>query len=115
MVDLASTDIINLASTDWSSTNLGSQGLVLHDPALERLSSFAQRVLKLVVHRGSSLIINSAPLVLYSRTMPRALWWSYRGGLFLVSEVPLCSTWASWVSSWMTEPSKGFRFSPTEC
>ena len=37
----------------------------------------------------------------YSRTIPRALWWSLGGGLFLVSEVPLyhapvsCATCAS--------------------
>ena len=27
-------------------------------------------------HKGTSLIRNSASLGLYSRTMPRALWWS---------------------------------------
>jgi hypothetical protein len=31
-------------------------------------------------YRGTSLIRNSAPLGPYSRTMPRALWWSYGGG-----------------------------------
>ena len=40
-------------------------------------------------YRGTSLIRNSAPLGPYSRTMPRALWWSMGGVLFLVSEVPL--------------------------
>jgi len=28
------------------------------------------------LYRGTSLIRNSAPLGPYSRTMPRALWWS---------------------------------------
>jgi len=41
---------------------------------------------------GTSLIRNNAPLGLYSRNMPRALWWSFAGGLFLMSEVPLCAT-----------------------
>jgi len=29
-----------------------------------------------VAYRGTSLIRNNAPLGPYSRTMPRALWWS---------------------------------------
>ena len=29
------------------------------------------------------------PVGPYSEAMPRALWWSYGGRLFLVSEVPL--------------------------
>ena len=41
------------------------------------------------MYRATSLIRNSAPLGPYSRTMPRALRWSYRGVPFLVSEVPL--------------------------
>ena len=41
------------------------------------------------LYRGTSLIRNSAPLGPYSRTMPGALWWSYGGGLFLMSEAPL--------------------------
>jgi len=40
-------------------------------------------------YRGTSLIRNSAPLAPYIRTMPRALWWSQGGGLFLMSEVRL--------------------------
>ena len=40
-------------------------------------------------YRGTSLIRNCAPLGPYSRNMPRALWWSWGGGLFLISEVPL--------------------------
>ena len=28
------------------------------------------------VYRGTSLIRNRAPIVPYSRAMPRALWWS---------------------------------------
>ena len=40
-------------------------------------------------YRGTSLIRNSAPLgpYMYSRNMPRDLWWSWEGGLFLMSEV----------------------------
>ena len=41
------------------------------------------------VDRGTSLNKNSAPPGPYSRNMPRAPWWSQRGGLFLMSEVPL--------------------------
>ena len=37
-------------------------------------------------YRGTSLIRNNPSL---GRLMPRALWWSYGGGFFLVSEVPL--------------------------
>ena len=33
-----------------------------------------------------------APLARYGRTIPRVLWWSYWGGLFLMSKVPLNST-----------------------
>ena len=40
-------------------------------------------------YRGTSLIINNPSLGPYSRLMPRALWWSLEGGLFLMSEVPL--------------------------
>ena len=40
-------------------------------------------------YRGTSLIRNRASLAPYSRIMPRALWWPYGGGLFLMSEVPL--------------------------
>ena len=38
-------------------------------------------------YRGTSHIRNNPPLGPYSRLMPRALWWSYGGGLFLMSEV----------------------------
>ena len=41
------------------------------------------------VYRGTLLIRNCAPLGPYSRIMPRALWWLYGGGLFLMSEVPM--------------------------
>ena len=41
------------------------------------------------VYRGTSLIRNRPPLGPYSRTMPRALWWSYGGREILVSEVSL--------------------------
>ena len=37
--------------------------------------------------RGASLIRNYNLLALYSRTMPRAPWWSWGGGLFLMSDV----------------------------
>ena len=40
-------------------------------------------------YRGTSLIRNRAPLGPYTRTMPRVLWWSWGGGLFLMSEVLL--------------------------
>ena len=39
--------------------------------------------------RGTSLIRSRVSLGPYIRTMPRALWWSLEGGLFLMSEVPL--------------------------
>ena len=35
------------------------------------------------------LIRNCTPLGPYIGTMPRAIWWSEGGGLFLMSEVPL--------------------------
>ena len=40
-------------------------------------------------YRGTSLIRNSRRLGPYSRTKPRALWWSQGGSSFLLSEVPL--------------------------
>jgi len=40
-------------------------------------------------YRGTSLIRNIAPLGPFSRNMPRAIWWSQGGGLFLMREVPL--------------------------
>ena len=44
------------------------------------------------VYRGTTLIINSALLGPYIRTMFRALWWVLLGGgRFLMSEVPLCT------------------------
>ena len=46
-------------------------------------------VLGHVIYRGTSPIRNSAPLGPYSRTMPRSLWWSWGGGLYLMSEAPL--------------------------
>ena len=39
-------------------------------------------------YMGPSLIRNRHPVGPYSRTMPRALWWSWGGGMFLMSEVP---------------------------
>ena len=41
------------------------------------------------LYRGTSLIRNNPTLGPYSRTIPRVLWWSGGGGLFLMSEVPL--------------------------
>ena len=41
------------------------------------------------LYRGTSLIRNTPLLEPYRRTIPRALWWSQVGGLFLMSEVPL--------------------------
>ena len=40
-------------------------------------------------YRGTSLITNSAPLGPYSRNMPRALWWSWGGVLYLMRQVSL--------------------------
>jgi len=40
-------------------------------------------------YRGTSLIRNCLLLGPYSRPMPRVLWCSYGGGLFLMSEGPL--------------------------
>ena len=40
-------------------------------------------------YRGTSLIRNCPPLGSCSKTMPRTLWWSWGGELFLMSEVPL--------------------------
>ena len=42
-------------------------------------------------HRGTSFIITIASLGPYSRSMPRAIWWSEGGLPFLMSEVPLQS------------------------
>ena len=44
-----------------------------------------------VNYRGTSLIRNAPLLGPYSRTIPRVAWWSYGGGLFLMSEVPPCA------------------------
>ena len=40
-------------------------------------------------YRGASLIRNTPLLGPHSRTIPRVVRWSYGGGLFLMSEVPL--------------------------
>ena len=40
-------------------------------------------------YRGTSLIRTSAPLGPYSRTISRAIWWSWGKGLLLMSEIPL--------------------------
>ena len=39
--------------------------------------------------RGTSLIRNNPLLTPYSRTLPRAIWWPWGGGVFLMGEVPL--------------------------
>ena len=54
-------------------------------------------------YRGTSLIKNHPLLGPYSRPMPRTLRWSYGGGLFFMSEVPL---YARWQGVWCV--SKGF-------
>ena len=41
-------------------------------------------------YRGTSLMKNMPFLGPYSKTLSRVLWWSQGGGLFLMSEVPLC-------------------------
>jgi hypothetical protein len=48
------------------------------------------------IHRVASLIRNRPPLGPYSTTMPRALWWSYGVGVFLMSEVPLYVPLLAW-------------------
>ena len=40
-------------------------------------------------YRGTSPVRNTPLLGPYSKTIPRVLWWSYGGGLFLMGEVPL--------------------------
>ena len=40
-------------------------------------------------YRGTSLIRTPPPLGPYSGTIPRVVWWSKGGGLFLMSKVPL--------------------------
>ena len=44
-----------------------------------------------VTRRGTSPIRKRLPPGPYSRPMPRALWWSWGGGRFPMSEVPLQS------------------------
>jgi len=43
-------------------------------------------------YRGTFLIRKRHPIGPYSRPVPRALWWSWGGGPFLMSEVPLYYT-----------------------
>ena len=42
-------------------------------------------------NRVTSLIRNTPLIGTYSRTIPRVLWWSLGGDLFIMSEVPLYS------------------------
>ena len=51
------------------------------------------RLLLSANHRVTSLIRNRPPLGPYSRDMPGPLWWSWGGGRFLMSEVPLYDWW----------------------
>ena len=44
-------------------------------------------------YRGTSVLRNNAPLGPYSRKMPGGLWRPKGGGLFLMSEAPLCTMW----------------------
>ena len=55
-------------------------------------------------HIVTSLIRNSDPLGPYSRTIPRVLWWSQGGELFLMSEVPLYRTLARAHNEWRAGP-----------
>ena len=43
----------------------------------------------MLLYRRASLVTNRAPLESYSRAMARALWWSYGGEHFLMSEILL--------------------------
>ena len=54
--------------------------------------SFPETKISLIVDpcRGTSLIRNNPLLGHYSRTIHRVLWWCQEGGLFFMSEVPLC-------------------------
>jgi len=66
-------------------------------------------------YRGTSLIRNTPLLEPYSRTIPRVIWWSWGGGLFLMSEVPLqgpCFMVVSlpFVAHAMLESFRSFRF-----
>ena len=56
---------------------------------VKQLSCFEQAQPGGAARTRERLIRNSAPLGPYSRTMPRALWSPWGGGLFLMSEVPL--------------------------
>ena len=40
-------------------------------------------------YRGTSLIRNRPTIGSYGRTIPRILWWSYRGRPFLMNKIPL--------------------------
>ena len=42
-----------------------------------------------LLYRGTSLIRKRTPLGPHRRPMPRVIWWSWEGGRFLMSEVPL--------------------------
>ena len=67
----------------------GSVGVVVLESRSCCYQAGATSSLSCAPCRGTSLIRNSAPLAPYSRNMPRALWWSWGGLLFLMSEVPL--------------------------
>ena len=58
-------------------------------PVSELANQRALLMLEKVTCRGTSLRRNRRPLGPYRRTMPRALWESWGGGRFRMSEVPL--------------------------
>jgi len=62
--------------------------MVSSGPDLRRFNPGCSILIR-TLYTGTSLIRNIAPQGPYSRTMPRARWWSLGGVLFLISEVPL--------------------------
>ena len=73
--------------------NAKSETGELPAPGAERgaLAAGAHTVLR--AYRGTSLISNQPPIGPYGRSMPRALWRPWGGGLFVMSEVPLQDSW----------------------
>ena len=64
---------------------------MLHAEGLDKVSLY--RGTSLIRNTPTSLIRNTPLLGPYSRTMPRALWWSLEGGLFILSEVTSRPPW----------------------
>ena len=56
------------------------------------------------LYRGTSLVRKRSPLGPYCRPMPRDLWWSCGGVLFLMREVPLYSRWRERTVHFATRP-----------